>query len=382
MFTKYREDIVSAYGFAIRQLEDQRDLLLKTMESLQAKAYEAVNAAIAETYENCLREDYQPTSDCADLIWKLAYHQLSEEIALFRYNVSVSEDAVRNCVTAGIDFNVRELAESEVGREMQERNKSAINTFRLKVEILPGLAIPAKTISPFPQSCKLAEVLAKPAREGFQPENQPQKCSKAKQDLSRGVTLEPQVDQWICSKCGQSNDNFSPIENDQRKIRCSNCSTRKEAVTTKAPPSGSHSQKTLTSTKFIPESPQPKQYCECGIELKHSELQCEACDVRVISPVKREGKLWKCFNCGKDNPSSQDTCKLCFRRKPTRALIVDNSPKCQNCSRFVVTGESLCLVCKQRQGAKLQESKWTCKSCKTSNSLGSCTICGKARTYR
>jgi len=74
---KNREDKVGAYGFAIRQMEDQRDLLLKSMESLQAKAYEAVNAAIAETYENCLREDYQPTSDCADLIWNLACHQLS-----------------------------------------------------------------------------------------------------------------------------------------------------------------------------------------------------------------------------------------------------------------------------------------------------------------
>ena len=73
-------------------------------------------------------------------------HQLSEEIALFRYNVSVSENAVRSCVSTGIDFNVRELEGSEVGREMQERNKLAIQTSRLKVEILPGLAIPAKAI--------------------------------------------------------------------------------------------------------------------------------------------------------------------------------------------------------------------------------------------
>lgn len=205
-FTKFRDDIVNAYGYAIRLLEDKRDLALQTMESLQTKAYEAVSAAIFETQENCICGDFQPTSDCAKMIWKHAHHQLEEEIALFHYNLSISEDAVRSCVTGKIDFDVRELAESEAGREMQEWIKSANQACQL--EILPGLEIPAKVIYPFSQSCKLAEVQERPPRDSFRHEKH---SRKTKQDSNQDCTFPgsgPQMDQWICSKCGHLNGNF------------------------------------------------------------------------------------------------------------------------------------------------------------------------------
>jgi 1,6-anhydro-N-acetylmuramate kinase len=60
LLTKCQGEIASSYAFAIQLLEEQRDFLLRSLNSLQCRAREVIHAAIKETNDNCLNEGYQP----------------------------------------------------------------------------------------------------------------------------------------------------------------------------------------------------------------------------------------------------------------------------------------------------------------------------------
>lgn len=176
-------------------------------------------------------------------------------------------------------------------------------------------------------------------------------------------------DKWRCTSCYR--------ENAMKLQNCSGCgmlSEQKNPVPRNTPNS--------YDPRGIQEPWKPKRYCTCGVRLQDSEINCGACEAKVISFGKREGKMWKCLNCGRDNISEKDRCQSCYRRKPESAFPTESSPKCLKCGRFVVQGESLCSLCRHRQFQLTQTTKWKCSHCSASNSPTNprCLKCGWMRS--
>lgn len=191
------------------------------------------------------------------------------------------------------------------------------------------------------------------------------------------LTADTSPSKWTCKTCRTAN----PLE----KTYCLNCYKPKDtpvtaSTKTTAPNPPYRSAFTSYETREI-QSPPKRKYCECGREIFGLEEKCGACEAKVISPARREGKLWKCLHCGDDNPADREKCKSCYRSKPISSPPIDINPKCQKCGRYAGTGETLCSNCRLKQSPTTQSTKWTCKNCRESNLQTSirCTSCKRIR---
>lgn len=209
-FTRLREDILSAFTYAQRVLEDQRDVLLQSVDDLSAFAREMIGGAVKETTENSTNSDYQPTPGLSELIWKQACGNHFGTISLFTHHVDVSENELLTCIKAGIDFSVKELEECGINQQIKERNRdlsqhcTKSSPPMLGFEKLPGLnisgrAVKAVSLSISPQFPRLQIV---DSLRSLPPGRGRERGDRLSQPAEAAECRNPaKVSIWNCQKC-------------------------------------------------------------------------------------------------------------------------------------------------------------------------------------
>ena len=133
---KFKEEIEAEYVNMYREMEERKLKLMQKLDEMTAELSRRINEAIEETSKYAYREDYQPVSILADLVWRHCCQNSSEPIEVFTCDVRNTDERLLDPLEINIQASVGELANwyyesggAKIKKDLTTRNRlSGIET--------------------------------------------------------------------------------------------------------------------------------------------------------------------------------------------------------------------------------------------------------------
>lgn len=107
---KFKEEIEAAYGNMYREMEEGKRKIMQKLDEMQEELSRHVEKTIEETSKYPYKEDYQPSSGLADLVWSHCCQDSSEPIAVFTCEVGNTDKRLLDPLEISIKASLSEFA--------------------------------------------------------------------------------------------------------------------------------------------------------------------------------------------------------------------------------------------------------------------------------